>query len=83
MALATTLTLLTCLSDTVSKVYEVALCACVQEKSAADAKSVLRRSWRSRRIWACFGGFARRWKLYMECARDREGWGGAGGVWWY
>ena len=81
MALATTLTLLTCLSDTPSKAYKVALCACVQGKSAADAKSVLRRSWRSRRIWGCLGAFARRWSLYVACAREREGWGSTGHVW--
>jgi hypothetical protein len=71
VALATTLTLLTCLSDTPSKAYKVALCACVQGKSAADAKSVLRRSWRSRRIWACWGAFARSWRRRTTCGRTK------------
>ena len=62
MALATSKTVETCLSDTLSKVYEVALCARVQETNAGDAKLVRRCCWRSRRIWGCLGAFARRWR---------------------
>ena len=80
MALATTLTPLTSRPDTISKAYKVALCVRAQGRIAADAKSVLRCCWRSRRIWACFGAFARRWRLYVACAREREGWGSAGCV---
>ena len=74
MALATTLTPLTSRPDTISKAYKVALCVRAQGRIAADAKSVLRCCWRSRRIWACFGAFARVWRLYMACTREKEGW---------
>ena len=80
MALATTLTCRTSLFDTLSKAYKVVLCARAQGRTSADGKSVLRCCWRSRRIWACFGSFARVWRLYMACKREKEGWGSSGYV---
>ena len=65
MALATTMTRRTSRPDPISNAYKVALCVRAQGRIAADAKSVLRCCWRSRRIWACLGAFARSRRLYM------------------
>ena len=81
MAVATTLTCRTSQPDTLTLAYKVALCVLAQGRTPAGAKSMLRCCWRSRRIWACFGAFARSWRVYMACARDKEGWGSAEGVW--
>ena len=80
MAVATTLTRRTSTFCTRTEVYEVALCLCAQERNAAREKSAQRCCWRSRRIWACLGSFARRWRLYIACAGDKEGWGSSGYV---
>ena len=80
MALATTMTPLTSLPDTLTNAYKVALRVRAQGRIAADGKSVLRCCWRSRRIWGCFGAFARVWRLYMACTREKEGWGSSGYV---
>ena len=74
MALATTMTRRTSRPDPISNAYKVVLCVRAQGRIAADGKSVLRCCWRSRRIWACFGAFARVWRLYMACTREKEGW---------
>ena len=74
MALATTLTTLTSRPDTITNAYKVALCVLAQGRTLAGAKSMLRCCWRSRRIWACFGAFARVRRLYMACTREKEGW---------
>ena len=55
MALATTLTCLTSQLDTLASTYAVVLCVRAQGRIAADAKSVLRCCWRSRRISAFWG----------------------------
>ena len=70
VALATTMTPLTSLPDTLTNAYEVALRVRTQGRIAADGKSVLRCCWRSRRIWGCFGAFARRWR--WDDARRRS-----------
>ena len=80
MALATTLTTLTSRPDTITNAYKVALRVRAQGRIAADGKSVLRCCWRSRRIWGCFGVFARVWRLYMAYTREKEGWGSSGYV---
>jgi hypothetical protein len=54
VALAATLTLKTCLFNTLVPAYEVALCACTQGRNAADAKT-------GNDAAGAAGGFGRVW----------------------
>ena len=83
MVLTTTLIGLTSQLDTLVSAYKVVLCSRAQGRTFADAKLRQRRCWRRRRIWACFGAFARRWRRNVACAREREGWRSARYVWGY
>ena len=73
MDISTTLTCRTSIFYTLASAYAVVLCVRAQGRIAADAKSVLRCCWHSRRISACLGAFARRWRLYVAGASETEG----------
>ena len=80
VAIATFLMAITCVSEPAFEDYEVVSCVCAQERNVAGAKTVLGFCWRSSWILGCFGAFARRWRLYMACTREKEGWGSSGYV---
>ena len=65
MDISTTLTCRTSIFYTLASAYAVMLCVRAQGRIAADAKSVLRCCWRSRRISACFSGL---------CEEQETGW---------
>ena len=67
MDVSTTLTCRTSIFYTLASAYAVVLCVRAQGRIAADAKSVLRCCWHSRRISACLGAFASPALEYVCC----------------